>query len=91
LELTKWLDVIKNADQIEKDIQVLCTVAALIEKARFNINQIDNLAVFIQLDDTVSSLNMVHSFWAKCQVDDILKLLKEMNFQSGRLYLTYCS
>jgi hypothetical protein len=59
LELTKWLDVIQNAQQIEKDILILHQVATLIQKARFNINQIDNYSAFVQLDDTFSSLSMI--------------------------------
>lgn len=84
LELAKWIEVVSHRDQIQKDLLVLQQVAGLIQKARFNINQVESVAVLAQLDesDTVASLNALKSNWAHCQVQDILQLLKDMNFQS---------
>jgi hypothetical protein len=46
LELAKWIEVLTHRDEIQKDLLVLQQVAGLIQKARFNINQVESVAVF---------------------------------------------
>lgn len=41
-ELYKWIDIIHNMPDIDNDINVLHSVANLIEKAKFSINSIES-------------------------------------------------
>lgn len=80
-QLEQWIDTLANADQIALDIQVLRQVAALVENAKFSINQIDK-ASFLQIHDHLELLNKLHLNWAKCQVDDILDTVKQFQTQT---------